>query len=55
MGGTCSTYGGEWTFIQVLVNKPKGKKHLEDVGVHKIILKLTLKIRFLVVGYINFI
>jgi hypothetical protein len=45
MGGTCSTYGGELTFIQVLLNKPEGEKHLKDVGVNKmIILKFTLKI-----------
>ena len=28
MVGVCGTYGGEWKCIQVLVNKPEGKRPL---------------------------
>jgi hypothetical protein len=40
MGGMCSTYNGYEKLHQILVEKPKGRDHLGDVGVYgRIILK----------------
>jgi hypothetical protein len=40
MGGACSTYGERGGLCKVLVGKPEGKNHLEDVGTDgRIILK----------------
>jgi len=37
MGGSCGMYEG------VLVGKHKGKRHLEDLGIDRILLNLILK------------
>jgi hypothetical protein len=40
MGGACSTYVGERGVCRILVGKPEGKDHLEDLGVDgRIILR----------------
>jgi len=41
MGRACSTYGERRGAYRILVGKPEGKKHLEDLGINgKILLKL---------------
>jgi hypothetical protein len=40
MGGACSTYGKRTGVCRVLVEKPRGKNHLEDPGIDaKIMLR----------------
>jgi len=43
MGRTCSTYGNDENFTQILVGNIEGKRHLEDLGVDGRILKLILE------------
>jgi len=38
IGGSCGMYEGEDKCIEGLVGKSKGKRHLEDLGIDRILL-----------------
>jgi len=42
-GGACGTYGDGERCTEVLVEKPEGKRNLDDIGVARIILKCLFK------------